>query len=335
MKASRENPIYTTYIVAGGNKYNITPAVTELDFSDPKNEIAQRATIGVMNVKVKDKRLSDLLGVRNRVYIHADDGSRNEEVFRGYIWTFGDRTSLDGRDLTLVCYDNLIYFQESEESVYFSSGKSTDSICSTLCGNWGVKLSYNYESITHSKLALRGGLADIFMDDVLDLVKDRTGKKYVIRSIQDVMHIDGVGANTTVYRFKSAANSVEFRRECTMGGMVTKVVILGKADDNDRRPVEATVSGNTSEYGTLQKLIDRDENTSLADAKKEANSIIKENGEPKWEFELKASDVPWVRKGDKVHVDIEGAMSGYLIVTDVSRAISNMSKTMTLTMEKP
>ena len=113
------------------------------------------------------------------------------------------------------------------------------------------------------------------------------------------------------------------------------MVILGKADDNDRRPVEATVSGNTSEYGTLQKLIDRDENTSLADAKKEANSIIKENGEPKWEFELKASDVPWVRKGDKVHVDIEGAMSGYLIVSDVSRAISNMSKTMTLTMEKP
>lgn len=335
MKASRENPIYTTYIVAGGNKYNITPAVTELDFSDPKREIAQRATIGVMNVKVKDKRLSDLLGVRNRVYIHADDGSKNDEVFRGYIWTDGNRAANDARDLTLICYDNLIYFQESEEAAYFSSGKSTDSVCSTLCGNWGVKLAYNYETITHSKMALRGGLADIFVDDILDPVKERTGKKYVIRSIKDVMHIDGVGQNTTVYRFKSAGNSVEFRRECTMNGMVTKVVILGKADDNDRRPVEATVSGNTSEYGTLQKLIDRDENTSLADAKKEANSIIKENGEPKWEFELKASDVPWVRKGDKVHVDIDGVMSGYLIVTDVSRAISNKSKMMTLTMEKP
>ena len=335
MQASLENPIYTTYIVAGSTKYDISAAVTELEFSDPKREIAQRVTIGVMNVWVKDKRLSDLLGVRNRVYVYANDGSKNAEVFRGYIWTYGDRISKDGRDLSLLCYDNLIYFQESEEAAYFSSGKSTDSICSTLCGNWGVKLAYNYETITHSKMALRGGLSDIFVDDILELVRERTGKKYVIRSIQDVMHIDGVGTNTTVYRFKSAANSVGLRRECTMSGMVTKVVILGKADDNDRQPVEATIRGNTSEYGTLQKLIDRDKNTSLADAKKEANSIIKEKGEPKWEFELKATDVPWVRKGDRVHVDIEGAMSGYLIVTDVSRSISNKSKTMTLTMEKP
>lgn len=335
MQASLENPIYTTYIVAGTTKYNISAAVTELDFSDSKREIAQRVTIGIMNLYVFNKRLSDLLSVRNRVFIHADDGSKNDEVFRGYIWTYGNRTSNDARNLTILCYDNLIYFQESEESAYFSSGKSTGSICSTLCGNWGVKLAYNYETIVHSKMALRGGLADIFVDDILEPVRERTGKKYVIRSIKDVMHIDGVGANTTVYHFKSAGNTVEFRRECTMSGMVTKVVILGKADDNDRQPVEATISGNTSEYGTLQKLIDRDKNTSLADAKKEANSIIKEKGEPKWEFELKTTDVPWVRKGDRVHIDIEGAMSGYLIVTDVSRSISNAVKTMILTMEKP
>lgn len=329
------NPQYSVYIISGSTKYDITSAVTELDFADPKKEIAQRVNIGIMNVWVKDKRLGDLLGVRNRVFIHANDGTKNEEVFRGYVWTFGDRISLDGRDLTLICYDNLIYFQESEESVYFSSGKSTKAVVSSICDSWGVKLEYNYESITHSKLALRGGLSDIITADVLDLVKERTEKKYVIRSRKDVMHIDTVGQNTTVYHFKSAANAVELRRECTMDGMVTKVVILGKADDDDREPIEATVSGKTDEYGTLQKLIDRNDNTSLADAKKDANSIIKEKGEPRWEFELKTADVPWVRKGDKVHVNIEGAMDSDLIVIDVSRSISNKDKTMTLTMEKP
>lgn len=329
------NPQYSVYIISGSTKYNITSAVTELDFSDPKKEMAQRVTIGIKNARVKDKRLSDLLGVRNRVYVHANDGSKKGEVFRGYVWTFGDRTSLDGRGLTLICYDNLIYMQESEDSAYFSSGKSTKAVASSLCENWGVKLSYNYESITHSKLVLRGCLADIFMSDVLNLVRERTDKKYVIRSIEDVMHIDEVGQNTTIYHFKSAGNAVEFRRECTMDGMITKVVILGKADDDDREPVEATVTGKTSEYGTLQKLIDRSDNTSLADAKKDANTIIKEKGEPKWEFELKTSDVPWIRKGDKVHVDIKGAMSGYLIVADVNRSISNKAKTMILTLEKP
>jgi hypothetical protein len=117
-----------------------------------------------------------------------------------------------------------------------------------------------------------------------------------------------------------------------MSGMVTKVVILGKADDNDRRPVEATLTGKTSEYGTLQKIINRNENTSLADAKKEGNSILKEDGEPKWERRVEGPDIPWIRKGDKVYVSA-GSLVGYYIVKGIERDLSNKEKRMTLTME--
>lgn len=334
MKASLENPIYTTYIVAGDKKYNITPSVIDLDISDQKKQMAQAVNITVMNAKAGDSWLSSLLQVRQRVYIYADDGSRNEEVFRGYIWTRSYKSSLTDREIVLKCYDNLIYLQESEEAEYFSSGKSTRDVVSTLCGKWGVKLEYTYESITHAKLALRGNLADIFTADILDLVKDRTGKKYVILSKKDTMQVKTVGSNGTIHRFIAGKNAVKTSSECTMEGMITKVVILGKADDDDRQPVEATVAGKTSEYGTLQKVISRDENTSLADAKKEAEGILKEDGTPKWEFELVAPDVPWIRKGDKVYVSA-GDISGYLIVTSVDRSISNKAKEMTLTMEKP
>lgn len=335
MKASLENPIYTTYIVSGNTKYNITPAVINHDFSDQKKEMAQAVTISVMNIKVGNSWLSSLLKVRQRVYIYADDGSRNDEVFRGYIWTRSYKSSLTDREIALKCYDNLIYFQESEEAEYFSSGKSTKDVVSTLCGKWGVPLEYSYESITHAKLALRGNLADIFTADILDLVKDRTGKKYVILSTKDTMQVKPVGSNSTVYRFIAGKNAVKTSSECTMDGMITKVVILGKADENDREPVEATVAGNTSEYGTLQKVISRDENTSLADAKKEAQSILKEDGSPKWEYELTAPDIPWIRKGDKVYVNAGDIYDSYLIVTSVDRTINNKAKEMTLTMEKP
>lgn len=336
MKASVENPIYTTYIVDGQTKYNITPAVISLDFSDQKKQMAQSVNINLMNAQAGGQWLASLLKVRQRVYIYADDGARNEEVFRGYIWSCGYKSGLEDRQIALKCYDNLIYFQESEEAVYFSAGKTTKSVMSTLCGNWGVKLEYSYSSITHSKLALRGNLADIFTADILDLVKDRTGKKYVIRSSKDTMQVLQEGSNSKIYAFKAGENAISTTSECTMSGMVTKVKILGKADDeSDREPVEAIVSGHTGTYGTLQKTISRSENTALADAKQEAQSIINEDGTPKWEYQLKAPDIPWIRKGDMVYVNAGNIYNSYLIATSVDRTIDNKSKTMTLTLEKP
>lgn len=332
--ATATAPEYTIYIVSGSTKYNITPAIEDINISDRKKQMAKGVTIQLMNSKVKDEWLSSLLGVRNRVYMYANDGRKNEEVFRGFVWTQNNRNSITNRTLKLQCYDNLIYFQESEHFAFFSAGKTTKDIASTLCNSWGVKLEYAYESITHAKLPLRGNLSDIFTADLLDLVKDRTGKKYVILSEKDVMQIKTVGSNSTIYRFTADQNAIQTSSNCTMDGMVTKVIILGKADDEERRPIEATLKGNTSEYGTLQKIIDRDEDTTLEDSKKEAQNILDEDGKPKWEYELHAPDVPWIRKGDKVYVNA-GDMSGYYIVTGISRSISSKKRDMVLDLEKP
>lgn len=335
MKASKDNPIYSVYAVSGSTKYDLTPAIINIDFSDQKKQMAQAVKIDLVNVQVGSSWIAGLLPVRSRVYVYADDGEKHDEVFRGFIWTKAYKSSTADREITITCYDNLIYFQESEDSEFFASGKSSKDVISHFCNKWGVTLDYGYESITHSKLALRGNLADIFTADVLDLVKDRTGKKYVIRSEKDVVKVLPVGANTLVYNFKAGQNAIVTRSECTMDGMVTKVVILGKADDNDREPVEATVSGKTSEYGTLQKLISRDENTTLADAKKEAQGILDEDGSPKWEYEMTAPDVPWIRKGDKVYISAGDIYNQHMLVTCVDRSISNSAKEMTLTLEKP
>ena len=333
MKASRENPIYSVYVVSGSTKYNLTNAVEYIDMDDREKQISQIVTIQLANIKYKGKQLSSLINVRDRVYVYANDGEQNAEVFRGYVWTRSYKAENEGNLLQLRCYDNLIYFQESEESKFFASGKSTKDVVSSICSDWGVKLEYSYSSITHSKLALRGNLTDIIKSDVLDLVKERTGKKYVIRSEKDVVHIKNVGANTKVYQIKAGKNAMDIQVECTMDGMTTKVIILGKADDDDRQPIEATISGNTSTYGTIQKIINRSENTSLADAKKEAQSIIDEDGKPKWEYTINLPDIPWIRKGDKIQCSA-GGVSESLIVIGISRSISNKEKKMSLTLEK-
>lgn len=330
--ASSIDPIYTIYIVASGAKYNLTSALVSIDMAEQKKQIAQSAKIELMNIQINGTWLSSLINVRDRVFIYANDGTKNDEMFRGYVWTRNYSASLTDRTLTLKCYDNLIYLQESEEAQYFAPGKGTKDIFSTICSKWGVSLEYKYSSITHQKLALRGNLTDIFTSDLLDLVKDRSGEDYIILSTKDVMQVKRLGQNSTVYSVLASSNAVKASRECTMDDMVTQVVILGLADKDDRQQIEATVSGDTGKYGTLQKILDRDENTSLADAKKEAQNIIDEKGTPKWEYEVRCPDIPWIRKGDKVHVNAGDISNQYLIVTCVERSITNSSKIMTLTL---
>lgn len=333
MKASVDNPVYTTYIISKNTKYNISGAVESLDFNDQDKQFAQSVTIRLFNQKIKEEWLNTIFQVRDRIEIYADDGATKDEVFRGFIWTKSYDSRNRGKVLSLKCYDNLIYMQESEDYEFFASGKSTKDVISALCSKWGVKLEYSYESITNSKLVLRGNLADIFTADVLDLVKDRTGRKYVIRSEKDIIKIMPVGQNKTIYNLKRKENVISTSSEHTMEGMVTKVVILGKEDENKRAPVEATVSGQTEAYGTLQKVINKDDNTSLADAKKEAQNMIDKDGKPKWTYDVEAVDIPWIRKGDKVYVHAGDMYQKNCIVTGVNRSITLDSKKMTLTME--
>lgn len=335
MDASIENPIYTVFLIDGNTKYDLTPAVTNIEFSDQQKQMAQRASISIANIQVNGRWLASIIKVRQRVFIYADDGTKNDEIFRGFVWTRDYKSSLNDREITLRCYDNLIYFQQSDDSKFFPDGKNTKDVLTSLCSDWGVKLEYSYESIKHSKLALRGTLSNIFTSDVLDLVKDRTGKKYVIRSEKDVMKIMTVGQNRTVYNIEYAKNAVSTKTQCTMEGVVTKVVILGKSNDDGREPIEATVSDKTDQYGTLQKIINRDENTSLADAKKEAQGILKNDGSPKWEYGVTASDIPWIRKGDLIYVSAGDIYQRKLIVVSVDRNIGMNKKSMTLTCEDP
>lgn len=331
MIASATNPIYSVYAVVGGTKYNLTSALVGIDASEQKRQISQNVRIELMNCKIGGSWLADVITDQSRVFLYANDGSRSGEVFRGYAWTGGDGHSLTENTFSIKCYDHLIFMQESDESIYFAPGKTTKDVFTYLCDKWGVKLEYTYGSITHQKLALRGNLTDIFTTDLLEPAKDRIGKDYVILSAEDVMKVRGIGENDTVYSIVGGSNAVKTRMEWTKDGMITQVIITGKKDDDDREPVEATVSGDTAKYGTLQKIIDRDENTSLEDAKTEAQNIIDTDGKPKVEYEIQCTDIPWIRKGDKVYVNAGGIKEKYLYVTGVDRSITNKSKQLILT----
>lgn len=337
MTPSKENPDYSIVLTTlEKEQFEITPIVLSLDMSHQKEQLAQSATLTLVNINYNGRWANTIFKPRQRVFIYANDGERHEEVFRGFVWSVSYTSSTKDRELILRCYDNLIYLQESEESAFYAAGWSTKDILADLFKRWSIPLQYNYTGgITHSQLALRGVMSDLILSDVLDTARKQSGKKYAVVMQKDTVVIRTVGDNETYYRIADISNAIHTKTGSTMEGMVTKVVILGKSDDKGKSPVEATVTGDTATYGTLQKLQDRNEDTNLTDAKKEAQAVIDEKGLPKDEYELKCSDIPWVRRGDRVFVDVGSIYQKMLVVVGIDRSISDNSKDMTLTMEEP
>ena len=321
--ATKANPTYTASIVDGETTYDITPVLIRIETSEQEDQMAQKAVVTIMNTMIGGQWSTSVFKTGQRMFIYADDGEKQDEVFRGFIWTKNYTSSNSTREFALTCYDNLIYFQESEVYYYFSSGKSTEDVLRQITEAWGINFAYNYESITHEKLVLKGTLSNIFMDDLLNLVRDRTGKKYVIRMEKDTLNVTEIGKNTTIYQFNSRENVMETKSQETMDGMITRVVIFGKQGESERAPVEATVEEHIEEYGTLQKVYGRNESQSLEDAKKEADTLVNLHKWPFQDFEIDVPDVPWIRKGDVIYINAGDIYQQYLMITSISRDISN------------
>lgn len=333
MAAYKGNPTYTAKIVANGTTYDISQAITDIDCTDQDSQMAQKYVITIVNVLIGKTWSTNVIEAGQRIFIYADDGDGPKEVMRGVIWEKNYTSSNSEREFKLTCYDSLIYFQESEVYYFYPSGKSTKDILQGICNQWGVNLAYNYETITHEKLVLKGTLSNVIMQNLLDKVRDQTGKRYVLKMVEDTLHVDTVGENTKIYQFNSGQNVVRTTTSQTMQGMITRIVIFGKQGEGSRAPVEATVEEHVEEYGTLQKVYGRTESSSLEDAKKEADKIVCMNKWPFWEYEIEAPDVPWIRKGDVVYINAGDIYQKFLIVKSVSRRINNNGAVINLTLD--
>ena len=331
-KPSKQNPKYNCIIVTSSSvKYDISSVFLQLELNRKKDQIAQCVRLKCINVAYNNTHLNSLIKVRDRIYIYAHDGEISDEVFRGFIWNirYNSRTE---KELTLTCYDNLIYFQESEDNRYFTSGKSSETICQILCDSWNVPLEYTYQSITHDVMPLKGALSDIFLSQILEKVRKQTGKRYVMYSEKDIVKISPAGENEKIYQIQRNENAISTESQVTMDGIITKIVILGKTDDNGQNHIEATVCGDIKSYGTLQKIKNKEEKTELENIQKEAKETIKEKGTPSRSYEVVAIDIPWLKLGDKIRV-VAGDMFGIFLITGISHNISNSEKIMTLTLE--
>ena len=332
MKAAIDNPLYYVSLLTkkGTVKYDITEILETLKVSDLEGELATAVSLSFANVQVGTAWLSTLFTAGDVIQVQADNGNGKKSVGTFTLWDKGYDNNTK-KTLSVTAYDSkLIYLQKSEDVQFFPKGQTTEAIVSAICKAWGVSLDFKYASITHELKQWRGDKLAEMIIEVLDEVKNKTGKKYCIYSDNNKLVISERGANTTVYEFAAQKNVLTTSSAITLEGLVTKVIIHSNSDEGVRSKLEATVTGDTS-YGTLQRVIIRSDNTTLTESKKEANQMIKDDGKPEERFTIEAVDIPWIKKGDKINV-AAGDMIGSFYVLSITHNCD--LKTMSIEVER-
>ena len=309
-------------------QYNIKEFVENLGWEENDGKLAVRISFTAKNDQTSAGLISSLAKPGCLVGVFASHGSIDEEVARGYITDWKPTLSGSKDKFDVTCYDELYNLQESQELIYYSSGIGTKSAITKIFDDWQIPMDkYEGPDVTHGKLAYKTEMLSDVLLDILDDAKKKGGGSAMIRAAKGKVSVIEWGSNTTVYHFE-ADNTKQVSHKKSTSGMITRVKIIGQEDDDGRSSVEAVVNGLTK-FGVRQKIYIRGKDDSVSDAQSAAQEIIDEKGQVKEDITVQAPDIPFIRKGDLVHMTV-GTLKDYYYVKGIRHDADSGSMTMDL-----
>lgn len=317
-----------------GNQYNIKDFVQNLGWEENENEISVRSSFTAKNDKTSKGYLSSIIKPGCLVGIFASDGgSLDEEVARGYVEKWNPTEKNSGNSLKCTCYDELYKLQKSQDNRYFPSGTGTKSALQGIFDDWEIPQGeYQGPNASHGKTVCNNKyLSDIALELLDDAVK-KGEEKCIIRASKGYTSVIPRGSNKTVYVFR-VDNSQSFSQSISTENLITRVKVVGQADDDGKRSVDATLNGKTK-YGIRQRIYTRGKDETLSDAKSAAQEILDDEGKIEKEMTVQSPDVPFIRKGDLVYI-MSSSISDYYYVKSIQHNADVFSMTMELELAEP
>jgi len=305
-----------------GLKLDLQPVTRSLTWEENDGELAARLEAELQNIQMPDgKWLHQLIPLGGQVFLYADWGSGQQEIFRGTVFAWDYRIDPLGH-FSIAAYDQLIYLMKSKDDRFYKAGQTAKAIIQDIAKAWGIPLgTVQGPDTSLAKQVFRGDTLGDMIYSVLDQAKKRGAGKWIVRSRQGKIDVIKPGQNSPVYLFTADTNveSIEDRQD--IKDLVTRVKIIGAEDSECKAPVVATLNGRT-EFGTLQEVVYQRQFDTPAAAKSAAEDILKERGQPRRMRKVTAPDLPFLRKGDKVKVEA-GTLMGYYIVSSVTHDATN------------
>lgn len=318
----------------GGNQYNIKDYIQNLGWEENENEISVRSSFSVRNDATSKGYLSSIIKPGCLIGIFATaGGSPDEEVARGYVETWNTVEKNSGNNLKCTCYDELYKLQKSQDNRYYPSGTGTKSALQGIFDDWEIPQGeYKGPNASHGKTVHNNKyLSDIILELLDDAVK-RGEEKCMIKAAKGYTSVVPWGSNETVYVFR-VDNTQSFSQTISTANLITRVKVVGQADDDGKRSVDATLNGETR-YGIRQRIYTRGSDETLSDANAAAQEILDSEGKIEKELTVQSPDVPFIRKGDLVYI-ISGSVSDYYYVKSIQHNADVCSMTMELEYAEP
>jgi len=315
-------------ITENGDIYDLDNAIQLLSWEEQDGQLAQKAALRVSSHSSQyGQTIRSLLKINRIIRIYADWGEGMRKLFEGTIWEWQYNRSIS-QENSIVAYDPMIRLQQSRDFYYFSAGMSTPAILGAICGDWGVPLDYRWsKQITHEKKVFNCDAVSDMIIKLLEEVRRQTGARYAAIYEDGKLVVSDYGTNKDVYLFDYPC-TISTSDKLSMNSLVTRVKILGKADDDGRSSVEAVADGSL-EFGVLQEVIRRDADKDIGEAKNEAEQTLKERGRPEESIVVTSVDLPFVRKVHAVEMQA-GNLSGIFYVLGVSHNPAEKQMSMTL-----
>ena len=322
---------YSLILYAGSKKFILTNIAKNLGWDEGDSEMSTRITFALKDEKTEYGYPSKLLKLGRKCIVRAKCGSKDEEVARGKIVNWQRKTTSGEKLITIKCYGPLIAFK-SQVHLFFDAGMTTKAIFNALCKECGVKIgSYKGPNKKHGKTCYKSKAVTNAVTELLDDAKKHGSSKYFITEKKDKVVVKPYGFNSAVWQFtKEHIITTDHTRSTEK--IVTRVRVIGQSDKEGRAPVEATLNGKT-QYGIRQKLVTRSKDDDLSKAKSSAQDILDDEGDVDETITITTVDVPFLHKGEKVHVKF-GTMNGNYYVFGVSHDASTQQMTMKLKTEK-
>lgn len=321
---------YKIYLLReNGEQLNLTDVTQSVTWEENEGELAMRVSLSLANVMYNGKRISSIAKPNCQIIVIAELEGKSEEVARAKITEWSPTLSGDSDVIALEGYDNLYDLQASQDNRYISAGVTTQAAIKSICSDWGIPIAtYNGPTNKNAKTIFKNEfLSDIILE-LLATAKKHGAKECMVRAVKGKLSVLPKAGNATVYSFEEGENLETVNYKISTGDMVTVVKVVATEDKNDRQKVEAIVKGKT-EYGKRQRIYVRQNDDTLATAKAAAKQILSEEGQPTETLSIKAPDVPYIRRGDKIKLTCR-VYKGFAVVDSIQHDASNRSMSMKL-----
>lgn len=210
----------------------------------------------------------------------------------GVVWTVESRTR-GQKHLTLTIYDRTIYLDRSEDEYLFSDGQTATARLKRYAADWGIPLGQIVDTgVALGKAVYRAQtIFNMLWTDLKETA--RQGGLYRVRMVGKQLELVRLGSNSAVWQLETLEEIAQSR---TLEGAVTKVKVLGSAVEDTKSAVMTVETGNM-QLGTLQKVLQDEQITTLGAAQAAAKAALTGVQET---VTVTGPDIPTIRAGDKV-----------------------------------